>query len=43
VSSGYTKAYYYDSRFQALSPPYFLDPVDAGWEVNRVTECDTNC
>jgi hypothetical protein len=43
VVSGYVKGYYYDSRFQALSPPYFIDPVDAGWEVNRVTECDTNC
>jgi Tfp pilus assembly protein PilX len=42
VVSGYTKGYYYDTRFQALSPPYFLDPVSAGWEVNRVTECDSS-
>jgi Tfp pilus assembly protein PilX len=42
VYSGYTKGYYYDTRLQALSPPYFLNPVSAGWEVNRVTECDSS-
>jgi Tfp pilus assembly protein PilX len=43
VASGYTKDYDYDWRFQALSPPYFLNPVNAGWEVNRLTECDNKC
>jgi Tfp pilus assembly protein PilX len=43
--SGYTKNYWYDNRLQTLSPPYFLDPVTAGWEVTQVTECDvaTSC
>jgi hypothetical protein len=43
ATTGYTKNYYYDWRFQALSPPYFLNPVNAGWEVNRLTECDNKC
>jgi Tfp pilus assembly protein PilX len=43
VNSGYLKNYNYDTRFQALSPPYFINPVNAGWEVNRVTECDNTC
>jgi Tfp pilus assembly protein PilX len=37
--TGYDKSYNYDQRLQSLSPPYFLNPVDAGWEVQRVTEC----
>jgi Tfp pilus assembly protein PilX len=41
VSSGYNKEYVYDTRLRSLSPPYFLNPVNAGWEVNRLTECDT--
>jgi hypothetical protein len=43
ATTGYTKDYDYDWRFQALSPPYFLNPVNAGWEVNRLTECDNKC
>jgi hypothetical protein len=39
ITSGYNKNYNYDTRLQSLSPPYFLNPVGAGWEVNRVTEC----
>jgi Tfp pilus assembly protein PilX len=38
--SGYTKNYWYDQRLATISPPYFLDPVDAAWQVKRVTECD---
>ena len=43
INHGYSKAYTYDERFQSLSPPYFLNPVDAGWQVQRVTECGTKC
>jgi Tfp pilus assembly protein PilX len=39
--SGYVKNYWYDDRLAVLSPPYFLDPVNASWQVARVTECDT--
>jgi Tfp pilus assembly protein PilX len=39
ITAGYNKNYNYDTRLQSLSPPYFLNPVGAGWEVNRVTEC----
>ena len=33
VSTGYTKNYSYDDRLQYRSPPYFLDPLEAEWEV----------
>jgi Tfp pilus assembly protein PilX len=38
--SGYIKNYWYDQRLQNLAPPDFLNPVDTGWQVDRVTECD---
>ena len=38
VSSGYLKNYWYDDRFRYRSPPYFLTPVDASWDVVRVHE-----
>jgi hypothetical protein len=38
VSSGYLKNYWYDDRFRYRSPPYFLTPVDAAWDVVRVHE-----
>jgi Tfp pilus assembly protein PilX len=41
--SGYYKNYNYDPRLKALQPPYFLNPVNAGWQVTRETECDTSC
>jgi type II secretory pathway pseudopilin PulG len=41
--TGYDKSYSYDTRFASISPPSFLDPVDAGWQVARITECDTTC
>jgi Tfp pilus assembly protein PilX len=41
--SGYYKNYNYDTRLKALEPPYFLNPVNAGWQVARETECDTSC
>jgi Tfp pilus assembly protein PilX len=43
IATGYAKNYVYDERLQALSPPYFLNPVDAGWEVQQLTECGTSC
>jgi hypothetical protein len=36
--SGYLKNYWYDDRFRYRSPPYFLTPVDASWDVVRVHE-----
>jgi hypothetical protein len=41
--TGYVKDYIYDDRLQDESPPYFLNPSDAGWELVRRTECDTAC
>jgi hypothetical protein len=38
VSSGYLKNYWYDDRFRYRSPPYFLTPVDASWDVVRQHE-----
>jgi hypothetical protein len=37
-SSGYTKNYVYDDRLKYRSPPFFLDPVEASWKVNRSNE-----
>ena len=36
--TGYTKAYVYDARFRAISPPYFLDPLNAPWSVKNFAE-----
>ena len=36
-STGYTKDYNYDDRLRYLSPPYFLDPVQSAWRVQRET------
>ena len=35
--SGYTKDYKYDERLAVDEPPYFLNPINAGWEVARET------
>ena len=35
--TGYNKDYNYDYRLRYLSPPYFLDPVQAAWRVQRET------
>ena len=32
------KAYSYDDRLKFRNPPFFLDPVKAGWRVLRVNE-----
>jgi hypothetical protein len=38
VTSGYLKNYVYDDRLKYISPPYFLDPIQAAWRVSRQTE-----
>jgi Flp pilus assembly pilin Flp len=35
--TGYVKDYTYDDRLRSISPPYFLDPVQAAWHVQRET------
>ncbi len=35
--SGYIKNYKYDERLAVDEPPYFLNPINAGWEVSRET------
>jgi len=36
-TSGYVKDYKYDERLAVDEPPYFLNPINAGWEVSRET------
>jgi Tfp pilus assembly protein PilE len=36
-TSGYIKDYKYDERLAVDEPPYFLNPINAGWEVSRET------
>lgn len=38
LNSGYTKDYWYDDRFRYRSPPYFLTPVAAAWDIVRSHE-----
>jgi hypothetical protein len=33
VSTGFAKNYWYDDRLRYRSPPYFLAPKNAAWEV----------
>ncbi len=35
--SGYVKNYKYDERLAVDEPPYFLNPINAGWKVARET------
>lgn len=35
--TGYIKNYKYDERLAVDEPPYFLNPINAGWEVSRET------
>jgi Tfp pilus assembly protein PilE len=35
--SGYIKNYVYDERLATDEPPFFLSPLNAGWEVERET------
>lgn len=36
-STGYIKNYNYDQRLATDEPPYFLEPLNTGWEVARET------
>jgi Tfp pilus assembly protein PilX len=36
--TGFAKNYEYDDRFRYRSPPFFLNPVDAAWNVMRQNE-----
>lgn len=38
VASGYAKAYSYDYSLRYHQPPFFLDPVQAGWGILNETE-----
>jgi hypothetical protein len=38
VVTGFAKNYWYDDRFRYRSPPYFLTPVAASWDVVRSHE-----
>jgi hypothetical protein len=38
VTSGYSKGYSYDYELRYHQPPYFLDPVQAGWGILQQTE-----
>jgi hypothetical protein len=38
VVSGYTKGYSYDYELRYHQPPFFLDPVQAGWGILQETE-----
>ncbi|HWK27942.1 MAG TPA: hypothetical protein VNS09_15360 [Solirubrobacter sp.] len=37
-TSGFLKDYTYDDRFRYRSPPYFMNPIDATWDVIRSHE-----
>ncbi len=39
--TGYLKNYWYDSRLQDESPPYFLSPVDPAWSVQSESQCSS--
>ena len=36
--TGYLKGYNYDSALKYHQPPYFLDPVQASWDIQSETE-----
>jgi hypothetical protein len=38
VVTGYLKSYTYDDALRYHDPPYFLDPVQAGWDIQSETE-----
>ncbi len=38
-SSGYLKSYTYDQRMKYQSPPFFLNPVAAAWQIVTWIEC----
>jgi hypothetical protein len=38
IQSGYLKNYTYDDALRYHDPPFFLDPVQAGWDIQSETE-----
>jgi hypothetical protein len=38
LATGYAKNYTYDDRLKVQSPPYFLSPIEAAWELVRQNE-----
>ena len=38
ITTGYSKDHWYDDRLRYRSPPYFLNPLQADWEVIGTTE-----
>ena len=38
IATGYAKNYWYDDRFKYRSPPFFLTPIDAAWNIMRENE-----
>ncbi len=37
IANGYSKSYNYDDRLRYQEPPYFFDPVQSAWHVQRET------
>jgi hypothetical protein len=37
VANGYAKSYNYDDRLRYQEPPYFFDPVQSAWHIQRET------
>ncbi len=37
IVHGYLKDYNYDDRLRYQEPPYFLDPVESAWHIQRET------
>jgi hypothetical protein len=38
IATGYWKNYNYDDRLRKVNPPYFLDPVNSAWKLDRFNE-----
>ncbi|HYV15429.1 MAG TPA: pilus assembly PilX N-terminal domain-containing protein [Conexibacter sp.] len=38
IANGYLKDYEYDDRLRLREPPYFIDPVQAAWRIQRYAE-----
>jgi hypothetical protein len=38
LRSGYAKNYVYDQRLAYLSPPHFIEPIDAPWLIRAYAE-----
>jgi Tfp pilus assembly protein PilV len=38
ISTGFVKNYWYDDRLRYRSPPYFLSPLKAKWEIQETQE-----